>query len=109
MTTPSQEQLTSVDHQYFDWSTSKQQTNLHQPLMTHTNRRHHYEDKQFKSNTSPVSLSPISHIKKKQKRNGKRSNDEQNQSQVKKFSFERKMIKSPVWNFFRHAIHFKQN
>jgi len=92
MTAPPQQQLTPGDHQYFEWSTSKQQTNLLHPLMTHTNRKHYYqdyeerhllEDNQLKQNrttiTSPVNSSPTSHIKKRQKLNGIGSNDEQNQ------------------------------
>jgi hypothetical protein len=112
MTAPPQQQLTSGDHQYFEWSTSKQQTNLVHPLMTHTNRKHYYqyyeekhllEDNQLKQNktttiTPPSSLSPTSHIRKKQKLNGIESsslntNDEQNQSQqqqVKIFLLKRK-------------------
>lgn len=99
MTAPPQQQLTPGDHQYFEWSTSKQQTNLIHPLMTQTHRKHYYqqlEDNQLKQNktttiTSPLTLSPTSHIKKKQKINSIGSsstfdtNDEQNQSQVKIF------------------------
>jgi hypothetical protein len=109
MTAPPQQQLTPGDHQYFEWSTSKQQTNLIHPLMTHTHRKHYYqhyeekhlvEDNQLKQNTttitSPLSLSPTSHIKKKQKINGIGSssfntNDEQNQSQVRIFVSKKKL------------------
>ncbi|CAF0821848.1 unnamed protein product [Adineta steineri] len=112
MTAPPQQQLTPGDHHYFEWSTSKQQTNLLHPLMTHTNRKQyyqHYEDKhnlednQLKSNkttgTSPSSLSPplnqiSGHIRKKQKVNGIGSSsslnttDEPNQSQQTCYPFQ---------------------
>jgi hypothetical protein len=112
MTAPLQQQLTPGDHQYFEWITSKQQTNVIHPSMTHTYRKHYYqpyqekyllEDNQLKQNkttiTQPLSLSPISHVKKKQKINGIESsslntNDEQNQSQVDIFIFKKKPIKS---------------
>ena len=104
MTAPPQQQLTPADHHYFDWSTSKQPTNLIQPLTTTTHKHHrqyyqHYdekqhllEDNQLKQNkttiTPPLNLSPVSndHIRKKQKLNGIGSSslnttDEQNQSQ----------------------------
>jgi hypothetical protein len=104
MTAPPQQQLTPADHHYFEWSTSKQPTNLVHPLMTHTHRTQYYqhyeeksllEDNQLKQNkttiTPPLSLSPPSnltngHIRKKQKVNGIGSSslntsDEQNQSQ----------------------------
>jgi hypothetical protein len=111
MTAPPQQQLTPGDHQFFEWSTSKQQTNLIHPLMTHTHRKQYYqnyeEDNQLKQNKttikSPLTLSPTSHIKKKQKMNGIGStsfntNDEQNQSQVQIFLLKKK--RNPIKSHF---------
>jgi len=102
MTAPLQQQLTPGDHQYFEWSTSKQQTNLLHPLMTHTHRRNYYQHSE-----EDDQLKPTSHIKKKQKLNGITSNDEINHLQVKIFRF--KKIKSYRSDFFRLVIHFKLN
>ena len=87
MTAHPQEQLTPGDHQYFEWSKAKQQTNLLHPLMTHVQRRNyysHYEDNQFKQNKTMIT-SPNSHLKKKQKINGIESTDQINHLQVKIF------------------------
>jgi hypothetical protein len=79
MTAPPQQQITPVDHHYFEWSTSKQQTNLVQPLMTHTNHKQYYqnyeekcliEDNQLKQNKPTITSPNNEHLRKKQKING---------------------------------------
>ena len=87
---PLQQQLTPGDHHYFEWSTSKQQTNHTHPLMPHNHYYQHLLDGKT-TVTPPLSLSPTSnhpndHIRKKQKLNGSlnTSNDQNpTQQQVK--------------------------
>ncbi|CAF1090202.1 unnamed protein product [Adineta ricciae] len=66
MTAPPQQQLTPIDHHYFDWS--KLQTNHVYPSMSYTSRRQYYDEKRSFEDNQSINSS-TDHLHKKQKLN----------------------------------------